>query len=118
MENKGGLTPEQEDFFSRGQTNTRLTPETLFFVILGAILTAWVIIQVVEYIQVQNELRKVELQTKILDAKLKQEQLEAGRQLNAATLQVDQAFQNLATSFSKRPERKKIEGKIIHVDQE
>jgi hypothetical protein len=118
MENKGGLTPEQENFFSRGQANTRLTPETLFFVILGAILSAWVIIQVVEYIQVQNALRKVELQAKMLDTKIQQEQLEAGSQLNATTQQVDQAFKNLATSFSKQPEKKKIEGKIIHVNQD
>lgn len=122
MENDNRFTSDQKRFFSDSQSNQGLTPATLFLVVLGAILSAWVIIQMIEYIQVQSALHKLELEAKSMESKVQQTELDAHRKANAAIdaskQHIQQSLQSLSTTVPKSQEKRKVRGQIIHVNQE
>lgn len=52
MENIRGLTADQERFFSREDSAKQLTPFSVFYSVLAAIMMAWLLISLITYIAV------------------------------------------------------------------
>ncbi len=110
MNNQNGLTPEQERFFNHTANRKSIDAPMLFMVAVCAIISAWVIIQIIQYLQLQSALKEVEL-------KSRQVELEYQDKMMRASLQVSKTFQDFGLAMQ-RQDKKPVQGKIIHVDQE
>lgn len=52
MNNSSGLTADQERFFTREDSSKQLTPFSVFYSVLAAIMVAWLLISLITYIAV------------------------------------------------------------------
>lgn len=103
------MTPEQEQFFSREARSKQLTPLSIFYSVLAAIMVAWLLISLITFIAAS-----------IFFNSYRAEMLSQIDQLHQnSRLLLDNSIVNRQTSRSPSayPNQKKGP-QIIHIDQE
>lgn len=109
MENSSGLTADQERFFSREGSLKQLTPFSVFYSVLAAIMVAWLLISLITYIAVSIFLNSYRAEMLSQIDQLRQN----------SRLQLDNQTMNrqINRSPSAPPEQHKGP-RIIHIDRE
>ncbi|WP_018985966.1 hypothetical protein [Methylophilus methylotrophus] len=109
MENIRGLTPDQERFFSLEDSSKQLTPFSVFYSVLAAIMVAWLLISLITYIAVSIFLNSY--RAEMLS------QIDELRQNSRLLLDNPTVNRQISRSPSAPPDKHKGP-RIIHIDRE
>lgn len=109
MNNISGLTADQERFFSREDSSKQLTPFSVFYSVLAAIMVAWILISLITYIAVSIFLNSY--RAEMLS------QIDELRQNSRLMLDNPTVNRQISRSPSVPPDKHKGP-RIIHIDRE
>lgn len=103
------MTPEQEQFFSKDVRPKQLTPFSVFYSVLAAIMVAWLLISLISYIAVSIFLNSY--RAEMLS------QIDQLRQNSRLLLDHPTVNRQTSRSPSAPPDQKKGP-QVIHIDRE
>lgn len=109
MNNSSGLTADQDRFFTREDSSKQLTPFSVFYSVLAAILVAWLLISLITYVVVSIFLNSYRAEMLSQIDQLRQ---------NSHLLLDNPAMNRQISRIPSAPPKPKKGPQVIHIDQE